>query len=112
MKVPENLVEAVNRLNPRAILILDTQTIMSNPWLNSYQIEAQGRFLLVFPLIVNNQLMSLSLGDVDQRKSYRARRALKAIDQTIERGNLVKGIDMGNGRWVITTTAPGSPEAQ
>ena len=108
MKVPENLVEAVNRLNPRAILILDTQTIMSNPLLNSYQIEAQGRFLLVFPRIVNNQLMSLSLGAADQRKSYRARRALKAIDQTIERGSLVKGIDMGNGRWVITATAPDS----
>lgn len=111
MEAPDNLVEAVNRLKPRAVLLLDTNTIMGNRQIGSYEIAAQGRFLLVIPRIVNNQLMNISIGAVDQRKRRRAKAALRVIDQMIERGSLVEGIDIGNGRWLVTATVPNVPDS-
>ena len=75
MEAPENLVEAVNRLKPRAMLLLDTNTIMDAPWLQSYEINAPGPFLVVVPRAVDNELMSVRRGGKDERTRQKASRA-------------------------------------
>lgn len=105
MKTPENLVEAVERLNPQVILLLDTNTIMDNPRLESYEIAAAGPFLLVVPQVVDNELLSLTFNN-DPETKRKAERARKHLRNLYERGNAAVGIDVGNDRWVITARAP------
>ena len=42
MEALEKLGDAVNRISPRAILILDTNTVMNPPRLESYEIGGSG----------------------------------------------------------------------
>lgn len=60
MKTPENLVKAVKRLEPQAILLLDANTIMDYPQFVSHEIAGAGPFLLVVPQAVDNELLSLT----------------------------------------------------
>ncbi len=106
MEAPGNLVDAVNRLMPRAILLLDTNTIMNNPRLDSYEISASGRFLLAIPQVVYNEIMGLRLGNKDEQTRQKASRALNLMDKLYERGDPAAGIDLGNDRWLITAKAP------
>ena len=108
MEVPENLVEAVDRLKPRAILLLDTSAIMSDPRLTSYQIAASGRFLLLVPLAVDNELIKNSK-DRNKEKRRRASQGLKTLGELFTRGDPTKGIELGDGRWMITAHALDSP---
>ena len=55
MKTPENVVKAVERLKPQAVLLLDTNILMENPRLESYEITVPGPFLLVVPQVVHNE---------------------------------------------------------
>ncbi len=105
MKTPENLVKAVERLEPQVILLLDTNTIMDNPRLESYEIAAAGPFLLVVPQVVNNELLGLTFNN-DPETKRKAERAQKHLGNLYERGNAADGIDVGNDRWMITVTAP------
>ena len=110
METPQNLVDAVNRISPRAILILDTNTIMDVLRLDLYEINVPGLFLLVVPRRVVNQLLALKLGD-NERKSKRASLALDVMDNLYARGNSVTGIDLGNGHWLVTADSPKSPNS-
>lgn len=109
MEAPENLVDAVSRLTPRAILLLDTNAIMDNPRLDSYEISASGRFLLAVPQVVYNEIMSVRLGGKDDRTRQKASRALNVMDKLYERDDPTAGIDLGNDRWLITTKTPPKP---
>ena len=109
MEVPKNLVEAVSRLEPKAILLLDTNILMNPPRLDSYEIAALGRFLLVVPRVVYNELMAIKLGPRDKESVRKAFRALKVLDNLYELDDPVNGIDIGNGRWLITTDTPPTP---
>ena len=106
MEAPENLVEAVNRLKPRAMLLLDTNTIMDAPWLQSYEINAPGPFLVVVPRAVDNELMSVRRGGKDERTRQKASRAYNVTYNLYARGNPAAGIDLGNDRWLITVSSP------
>ena len=110
MEAPENLVDAVNRLKPRAILILDTNTLMENPRLGSYEINAPGLFLLIVPRIVVNELTSLRRGGKDEQTRRKALRACNVIDELYERGNPINGIHLGDDRWLITASSPRLPD--
>ncbi len=110
MNAPQNLVDAANRIKPRAMLILDTNTIMDVPRLDLYEINAPGLFLLVVPRMVVNELLALKLGD-SERKSKRASHILDVMDNLYARGNPVTGIDIGNGRWLVTADSPKSPNS-
>lgn len=105
MKAPENLVKAVERLKPQAVLLLDTNTLMDNPRLESYEVAALGPFLLVVPQVVDNELLGLTFNN-DPETKKKASRALKHLGKLYERGNPVDGIDVGNERWVVTVRAP------
>ena len=106
MKTPENLVKAVKCLNPRAALLLDTNTIMDYPWLKSYEFAAPGLFLLVVPEVVYSEVMGIAKRkETDQNKRQRAWRTIEAMDQML--GHRVKnGIELANGHWVITVETP------
>ena len=110
MEAPENLVNAVSRLKPRAMLLLDTNTIMNAPYLDSYEINAQGRFLLVVPRTVYYELMGLKLGG-NERKRRRASHALDVTGKLYARDNPAAGIDLGNDRWLITVKTPSPPDS-
>ena len=105
MKTPENLVKAVERLEPQTILLLDTNTIMDNPRLESYEIAAARPFLLVVPQVVDNELLGLTFNN-DPETRRKAERARKHLGNLYERGNAANGIDVGNDRWVMTVRAP------
>ena len=77
MVAPENLMDAVSRLKPRAILLLDTNTVMDAPKLDSYDINSPGP-LLVIPLVVDNEL--LKLGGRDERTKFTC---LEFFEQTL-----------------------------
>ena len=109
MEAPENLVEAVTRLKPRAVLLLDTNTLMNPPRLDSYEIAAQGRFLLVVPRIVSIELAKIRRGGRDEESKRKASRPLKLLDELYERGRPVEGIDIGDGRWLVTADTPRPP---
>ena len=105
MKPPENLVKAVERLNPQAILLLDTNILMDNPRLESYEIAAPGPFLLVVPRVVFNELLSLTFNP-DQGKKQKASGARKHLGELYQQGNPAYGIDLGNDLWLMTVSAP------
>ena len=109
MEAPQNLVDAVNRIKPRATLLLDTNTIMRPPRLESYEINAEGPFLLVVPHLmagVGGELISIELGNEGKAKGEMASRARKYLGKLYERGDPKAGIDLGNGRWLITVYTP------
>lgn len=105
MKVPENLVKAVERLRPQAILLLDANTIMDYPQFVSHEIAAPGPFLLVVPQAVDNEILGLTFNP-DPGTKQKASRALKQLGKLYERGNAEDGIGVGNNRWAITAKAP------
>ena len=109
MEAIEKLVDAVNRLKPRAILLLDTNTLMDAPRLRSYVINAPGPFLLVVPQVVVNELVRLKLRVRDKRE--KALRALNAIGSLCMQGDPISGIDLGGDRWLITSDSPRPTEA-
>ena len=111
MKAPENLVKAVERLEPQAILLLDTNILMETPRLESYEITVPGPFLLVVPQVVHNELMNIRRGGRDQKTKQRASRALNVVDEIFRRGNPADGIELGNCHWVITAMTP-NPQGQ
>lgn len=106
METPENLVNAVNRIKPRAILILDTNTIMNPPRLESYEISMPGPFLLVVPSIVDLELMSVMRGGKDEETRQKASRAYGYLGKLYEQGNQAIGIELRADRWLITTDTP------
>ena len=106
MEAPENLVEAVNRIKPRAILVLDTNTIMNPPRLESYEISMPGPFLLVVPGIVDLELMSVMRGGKDEETRQKASRAYGYLGKLYEQGNQAIGIELRADRWLITTDTP------
>ena len=105
MKPPENLVKAVERLKPRAILLLDTNILMDNPRLESYEVAAPGQFLFVVPQVVDNELLSLTFNS-DQRKRQKASRAREHLGELYEQGNPADVIDLGNDVWMMTVRSP------
>ena len=109
MNVPQNLVNAVNHIRPQAILLLDTNTVMRPPRLESYEIAAEGPFLLVVPHLVagmGGELTSIELGNHNKSKREMASRARKYLGQLYERGDPKAGINLGSGRWLITVYTP------
>lgn len=105
MKAPENLVKAVERLEPRLILLLDANTIMDYPQFVSHEIAAPGRFLLVVPQAVDNEILGLTFNPAQGTKQ-KASRARKQLGRLYEQGNPVVGIDLGNDRWIMTVRTP------
>ena len=110
MQAPENIVVAVSRLKPQAILLLDTNTIMNARRLDSYEINAPGSFLLVVPLVVEGELMSLRYNQEPQTRK-KASRACKETNNLYAQGNPADGIDLGNDLWLITAASPKSPDS-
>ena len=109
METPKNLVDAVNRIKPQAILLLDTNTIMRPPRLESYEISAEGPFLLVVPHLmagVGGELISIELGNEGKSKGEMASRARRYLGKLYEQGDPKAGINLGNGRWLITVYTP------
>ena len=111
MAALENLVDAVSRLRPTAVLLLDTNTIMDAPLLESYHIALPGSFLLVVPIVTHNELMSLSRRHKDQRGRQKASRALSVIDDLYARGDPTQGIALGSDRWLISMRSPKRDES-
>ena len=105
MKAPENLVKAVERLKPQAVLLLDTNILMENPRLESYEIAAPVPLLLVIPEVVDNELSGLTFNR-DREKGQKASRALKQLGKSYARGNPVEGLNLGNDVWMITAKSP------
>ena len=105
MKPPENLERAVERLNPHAILLLDTNTIMDYPQFASHMIDAPGPFLLVVPQVVDYELLGLTFNN-DPETKQKASRARKHLGKLYERGNPKDGIEVGNDCWVMTVRTP------
>lgn len=106
MKAPENLVNAVNRLNPRAILVLDANVLMTAPRVVKYEIAAQGQFLLVVPEVVITEIANIKRGGQSKGNIRKAACALNVMDELFDRGQPTDGIDIGEGRWMITTKTP------
>lgn len=113
MEIPKNLREVVQYVNPRAILLLDTNTILNNPHLAQYRIAAPGTFLSVIPDVVGGEMMSLRLGDSDSKTRRKAASALENTWEVYMSGDPASGIKLLNGSWLMTVTsvrAPGSAE--
>ena len=106
MEAPQNLVDAVNRIRPRVILVLDTNVIMNNPRLDRYEISETGPFLLVVPNPVNNEIMR-NRKNKDRNTRRKARNAYNATDKLYKRGNPTTGISLGSSRWLVTANVPG-----
>ena len=107
MEAPQNLVDAVNRIKPRAILVLDTNVIMKFPWLDRLKISASGPILLVVPILVDGELRRLRK-DKDERTRKKALHAFNATGKFYKRGKPHTGIELGNDLWLITVSAPAS----
>ena len=106
MKAPENLVQAVERLKPQAVLLLDTNILMDFPKLESYEIAAPGPFLLVVPEVAYSEVMNITKRKgTDERKKQKARRTIRAMDEVLGHG-VKNGIELANGHWVITCETP------
>ena len=113
MDIPENLMDAVNRLKPQMVLFLDTNVIMNSPRLDrrdKWEINAPGPHLLVIPRIVDIELMSLTRGGKDEDTREKASRACYVTDKLFERGNPTIGIDLGADRWLISVDVPSGPD--
>ncbi len=110
MQAPENLINAVERIQPRAVLLLDTNTAMDVPRLDSYEISADGEFLLVIPILCITELISLSKGGRDKQTRRKADRALRILYKYFEQGKPDFGIQLGDGLWLITVETPPLPE--
>ena len=102
MVIPQNLADVIDRVKPQAILLLDTNTILNNPRIPSYQVTAPGTFLLVIPQVVDNEIMALKLGNRDKATKQKAARAIKATDEVYRRGNPERGVEVRNSLWVVT----------
>ena len=111
MEAPKNLLDAVDRLKPQAVLLLDTNTIMDAPRLKSYEIAAPGPFLLVVPRVVYGELQGLKLGNRDRRRREKASRALNVIDDLYEEGNSTLGIEISGDRRLISVPSPKEDES-
>ena len=107
MEAPQNLVDAVNRIKPRVILVLDTNVIMKFPWLDRLKTSASGPFLLVVPILVDGELVRLRK-DKDEQTRKKASRAHWVTSKLYKQGNPPTGIELGNDRWLITVSAPAS----
>ena len=115
MDTPQNLIDAVNRLKPQTVLLLDTNVIMNSPRLDrrdKWEINAPGPHLLVIPRIVDIELMSLTRGGKDEETRGKASRAYHVTAKLYERGNPNAGIDLGSYRWLITVDVPSDPDSQ
>ena len=110
MQAPDNLVKAVERIQPRAVLLLDTNTVMDAPQLDSYEVNSEGQFLLVIPQLSYSELMSLSKGGRDNQTRRKADRALRILYRYFEQGKPDLGIQLGDGRWFITVETPSPPQ--
>lgn len=106
MQVPENLISAVDRIQPRAVLLLDTNTIMDAPQLDSYEIRADGAFLLVIPRASDLELIRLAKGSADKQTRRKAARAQSNLRRLYKQGNSDVGIELRDGRWLITVDVP------
>ena len=105
MKAPENLATATERVEPRAILLLDANTIMDYPQFVSHEIAGPGPFVLVVPQVVDNELLSLTFHN-DPKTKQKALSALSQLQGLYRQSNPVSGIDLGNDRWLIVVRAP------
>lgn len=110
MEAPQDLVDAVSRLKPQLVLVLDTNVIMNSPWLDRWKIDKPGTLLLVIPRIVDIELMSLTRGGKDEDTREKASRACYVTDKLFERGNPTIGIDLGADRWLISVDVPSGPD--
>ena len=110
MEAPENLVAAVRCLKPRAMLLLDTNTILNARRLDSYEINAPGPFLLVVPLVVEGELMGLRYNQEPQTRK-KASRACKETNNLYAQGDPADGIDLGNDLWLVTASSPKTPDS-
>ena len=112
VKAPQNLVKAVERLNPQAVLLLDTNTIMDYPRLESYEIAAQGPSLLVVPEVAYSEVMNIAnRKGTSESKRQKAWRAIHAMDRLLSH-NIRNGIELTNGHWVITAKSPPRPKLE
>ena len=110
MKAPENLVKAVERLDPQAILLLDANTIMEYPRLEKYEIAAPGPFLLVVPRVVIGEVLKISKRKrTDENKRHRALRTIRAMDDVLLPG-VENGVKLPNGHLLITAETPTRPK--
>ena len=107
MNALQNLDDAVTRIKPRVILVLDTNVIMKFPWLDRLKISSSGPFLLVVPTLVDGELMRLRK-DKDERTRKRASLAHWFTSKLYEQGKPHAGVDLGDDRWLITVSAPAS----
>ena len=82
---------------------------MNHPRIDSYEIAVPGRFLLVVPRVVYNELMAIKLGPRDKESVGKAFRALRNVDNLYERDDPVNGIDIGDDHWLITADTPPIP---
>lgn len=107
METPKELVDAVSRILPRAILVLDTNVIMKRPWLDSYEINMTGPFLLIVLRLVDGELMRLRKDEgKDHATRAKASRACAITGNLYNQGSPATGIDLGNNKWLITVNVP------
>ena len=101
MKTPKNLVDAVNRIRPRAILLLDTNIIMNDPRIDCYAVREPGPYILVVTQMVERELKGLSRGGSDKETIQKATRALASLHNLYALSDPSTGIDLGSGRWLV-----------
>ena len=108
MEAPENLVEAVNRIKPRAILVLDTNVVMNNPRLDQYGEKLHTPFVLVVPHVVELELRVLMRGGKNKNTQEKASCALDSLATLYAQGDAATGIELGSRRWLISVSVPKS----
>ena len=106
MEAPKNLVDAVSRLKPQVILVLDTNVVMNNPRLDLYGNEVPTPFILVVPHVVELELRGLKRGSKDKGTREKASRALDSLATLYAQGDASTGIDLGCCRWLISVNVP------
>ena len=105
MKAPENLARATEGLEPQAILILDSNTIMDYPQFLQHEIPGPGPLVFVVPQVVDNELLSLTFHN-DPKTKQKALGALSQLQGLYKKGDPANGIELGDGRLLITVRAP------
>ena len=106
MKTPKNLVDAVNRIRPRAILLLDTNIIMNDPRIDCYAVREPGPYILVVTQMVERELKGLSRGGSKKEDIQKATRALASLHNLYALSDPSTGIDLGSGRWLVKVSVP------
>ena len=111
MEAPKNLVDAVSRLKPQVILVLDTNVVMNNPRLDLYWNKVATPFILVVPHVVELELRVLKRGGKDEGTREKASCALDSLSTVYAQGNASTGIELGRFRWLISVNVPKSMDS-